>query len=95
MRVILTGGGTGGHIYPAIAIGQAVQKEWPQCEILYMGTKRGLENKIVPEAGFPMVVYDLEGWQRKLSFQAIRACWKAGSAFLPPGRKSANSLLNW
>jgi len=87
MRVILTGGGTGGHIYPAIAIGQAVQKEWPQCEILYMGTKRGLENKIVPEAGFPMVVYDLEGWQRKLSFQAIRACWKAGSAFFAARKK--------
>ena len=87
MRVILTGGGTGGHIYPAIAIGQAVQKEWPQCEILYMGTKRGLENKIVPEVGFPMVVYDVEGWQRKLSFQAIRACWKAGSAFFAARKK--------
>lgn len=81
MRVILTGGGTGGHIYPAIAIGQAVQKEWPKCEILYMGTKRGLENKIVPEAGFPMIVYDVEGWQRKMSFQAIKAGWKAGRAF--------------
>jgi len=87
MRVILTGGGTGGHIYPAIAIGQAIQKEWPQCEILYMGTKKGLENKIVPQVGYPMVVFDVEGWQRKLSFQAIRACWKAGSAFLSARKK--------
>jgi len=81
MRVILTGGGTGGHIYPAIAIGQAIQKKWPACEILYVGTKNGLENKIVPEVGFPMAVFDVEGWQRKLSFQAIKAGWKAGKTY--------------
>lgn len=81
MRVILTGGGTGGHIYPAVAIGQALQKEWPHCEILYIGTKKGLENKIVPEIGFHMVVLDVEGWQRKISFQAVKAGWKASRAF--------------
>lgn len=81
MRVILTGGGTGGHVYPAVAIGQALQKEWPQCEILYVGTKEGLENKIIPAVGFPMIVLDVEGWQRKLSFQAVKAGWKASKAF--------------
>ena len=81
VRVILTGGGTGGHIYPAIAIGQALQKKWPQCKILYVGTKNGLENKIIPEVGFPLVTLEVEGWQRKFSFQAIKAGWKASKAF--------------
>ncbi|MDD2432917.1 MAG: undecaprenyldiphospho-muramoylpentapeptide beta-N-acetylglucosaminyltransferase [Clostridia bacterium] len=81
MRVILTGGGTGGHIYPAIAIGQALQKEWARCEILYVGTKNGLENKIIPEVGFPLVTLEVEGWQRKFSLQASKAGWKASKAF--------------
>ncbi|MDD2400611.1 MAG: undecaprenyldiphospho-muramoylpentapeptide beta-N-acetylglucosaminyltransferase [Clostridia bacterium] len=81
MRVILTGGGTGGHIYPAVAIGKAIQKEWSNSEILYVGTKSGLESKIVPEVGFPMATIDVIGWQRKISIQAIKAGWKAIKSF--------------
>ncbi len=81
MRVILTGGGTGGHIYPAVAIGQAIQKEWPETEFLYMGTRAGLENKIIPSTNFPMAVIDVEGWQRKWSLQALKAGGKAVGAF--------------
>lgn len=81
IRVILTGGGTGGHIYPAVAIGQAIRQEWPAAEILYIGTKQGLENKIVPEAGFPLTLIEVEGWQRKFSLQAVKAGWKALRAF--------------
>lgn len=81
IRVILTGGGTGGHIYPAVAIGQAIRQEWSGAEILYLGTKQGLENKIVPEAGFPLTLIDVEGWQRKVSLQAVKAGWKALRAF--------------
>jgi UDP-N-acetylglucosamine--N-acetylmuramyl-(pentapeptide) pyrophosphoryl-undecaprenol N-acetylglucosamine transferase len=82
MRIILTGGGTGGHIYPAVAIGQAIKKVWPQAEILYIGTRLGLENKIIPETGFPMAIIDVVGWQRKLSLQAVEAGWKAAKSFL-------------
>ncbi|MFZ5752978.1 MAG: undecaprenyldiphospho-muramoylpentapeptide beta-N-acetylglucosaminyltransferase [Bacillota bacterium] len=77
MRVILTGGGTGGHIYPAIAIGQAILKEWPKTEILFVGTKEGLESKIVPETGLAFKTVDVEGWRRQLSFQVFKAGWKA------------------
>lgn len=77
MRVILTGGGTGGHIYPAIAIGQAIQKAWPNTEFLYVGTKKGLENKIVPVAGYKLITLDIMGWERKISLQAVKAGWKA------------------
>ncbi|HHX96014.1 MAG TPA: undecaprenyldiphospho-muramoylpentapeptide beta-N-acetylglucosaminyltransferase [Clostridia bacterium] len=81
MRVILTGGGTGGHIYPAIAIGQALLKKNPYCKILYLGGQKGLENKLVPESGFPMKTLEVVGWERKISPQALGAIWKAGKAY--------------
>lgn len=80
MRIILTGGGTGGHIYPAIAIGQAIRSKWPDTEFLYIGTKEGMEGKIVPESGFPFQSIEVIGWERKLSLQALRAGWKALTA---------------
>jgi UDP-N-acetylglucosamine--N-acetylmuramyl-(pentapeptide) pyrophosphoryl-undecaprenol N-acetylglucosamine transferase len=77
MRVILTGGGTGGHIYPAVAIGQAIKKQWPKTELLYVGTAHGLESRIIPTTGFSFITIDVEGLQRKISFQAVKAVWKA------------------
>jgi UDP-N-acetylglucosamine--N-acetylmuramyl-(pentapeptide) pyrophosphoryl-undecaprenol N-acetylglucosamine transferase len=53
MRAILAGGGTGGHVIPALAIAQQLQKEH-NGEILFIGTARGIENRLVPPAGFPL-----------------------------------------
>lgn len=53
-RIVIAGGGTGGHIYPGIAIARALQKIDPQIEIHFVGTSVGLENKIVPREGFPL-----------------------------------------
>jgi UDP-N-acetylglucosamine--N-acetylmuramyl-(pentapeptide) pyrophosphoryl-undecaprenol N-acetylglucosamine transferase len=53
MRAILAGGGTGGHVIPALAIAQELQRRY-QAEVLFIGTARGLENRLVPAAGFPL-----------------------------------------
>jgi len=53
MRAILAGGGTGGHVIPALAIAQELQKKYG-AELLFMGTARGIENRLVPAAGFPL-----------------------------------------
>jgi len=53
MRAILAGGGTGGHVIPAVAIAQAL-KETYGAEVLFIGTTRGIENRLVPAAGFPL-----------------------------------------
>ena len=53
MRAILAGGGTGGHVIPAIAIAQELQKGY-SAEVMFVGTARGIENKLVPAAGFPL-----------------------------------------
>jgi len=53
MRVILAGGGTGGHVIPALAIAQELQKDYA-ADVLFIGTARGIENRLVPAAGFPL-----------------------------------------
>ena len=53
MRAILAGGGTGGHVIPALAIAQELQKRY-NAEVLFIGTARGIENRLVPAAGFPL-----------------------------------------
>jgi UDP-N-acetylglucosamine--N-acetylmuramyl-(pentapeptide) pyrophosphoryl-undecaprenol N-acetylglucosamine transferase len=54
MKIILTGGITGGHIYPALAIGDKFKEMDPECEILYVGNERGMEKEIVPRHGFAL-----------------------------------------
>lgn len=53
MRYLLAGGGTGGHVYPALAIAGELRRREPGCELLYVGTKNGLEARLVPAAGLP------------------------------------------
>src|SRR5690242_5592360 len=53
MRAILAGGGTGGHVIPALAIAQEIRKRYA-ADVLFIGTARGIENKLVPAAGFPL-----------------------------------------
>lgn len=68
MRVILSGGGTGGHVYPAISIGKEIKRQYCDAEILFVGTEKGLENSIVPKEGFNIVNIKVRGFERRLSF---------------------------
>lgn len=72
MRVIVSGGGTGGHIYPALATIRYIQKVEPQAEFLYIGTENGLESKIVQEAGIPFKSIKIQGFKRSLSLDNIK-----------------------
>lgn len=72
MRVLLTGGGTGGHIYPALAVARRLQEMDPQVDLLYVGTKRGLESTIVPKENIPFKTIKIEGFMRKLNFEGIK-----------------------
>ena len=55
MKVLLSGGGTGGHVYPAIAIANKIKEENPDCEILFVGTEKGIESEIVPKYGYEYI----------------------------------------
>ncbi len=64
MKAILTCGGTGGHIYPAIAIADKIKEHNPDAEILFIGTKKGMENRLVPAAGYEIKGIDASGIDR-------------------------------
>ncbi len=65
MRIIITAGGTGGHIYPALAIIEKIKKEKPGSEILYIGTTDRMESEIVPKLKIPYVGIEMKGIDRK------------------------------
>ncbi|HSW36224.1 MAG TPA: undecaprenyldiphospho-muramoylpentapeptide beta-N-acetylglucosaminyltransferase [Candidatus Limnocylindrales bacterium] len=77
MRVLIGGGGTGGHIYPALALARYALTEDSMTEILFVGTARGLENKIVPSSGFNLAIIPARGFQRnsKQLSLAIKDNW--------------------
>ncbi len=67
MKIIVSGGGTGGHIYPALTILRTIAAKRPNTEFLYVGTTRGLEADIVPKEGIPFATIDLQGFERHLT----------------------------
>mgnify|MGYP000878254220 CR=1 FL=1 len=71
MNIIVSGGGTGGHIYPALTILRAIQRREPSARILYVGTPHGLEADIVPREGIDFISIDLAGFERSFSFESI------------------------
>ncbi|MBP2644862.1 MAG: murG [Firmicutes bacterium] len=72
MRIIISGGGTGGHIYPAVTIAKAIQSLVKDSEILFVGTENGMEADIVPKEGFRFEGISGRGFERRLSFDTVR-----------------------
>lgn len=72
MRIVLSGGGTGGHIYPAVAVARQMEAEEPGSAFLYIGGTRGLESKLVPQENLPFEAIDITGFRRKLSMENVR-----------------------
>ena len=64
-RIIISGGGTGGHIFPAIAIANAVKKRWNDSEILFVGAEDRMEMERVPAAGYKIIGLPVAGFNRK------------------------------
>ncbi len=84
MRAILAGGGTGGHVIPALAIANELKKSYA-AEVLFMGTARGIENRLVPAAGYPLQLVRVGALKNvslmtraKTAFDLPRAVWDAG-----------------
>lgn len=77
MRVIVTGGGTSGHVNPALAIANTIKKNIPSSEIIFVGTKKGIENKTVPKAGYKLYHVEVRGIKRSLSLSNIKSLYLA------------------
>ncbi len=76
MKILISGGGTGGHIYPALAIADCFKKNLPDSEILYVGTSSGIESTIVPSHGYRFESIDIKGFQRKFSIENTKRTLK-------------------
>ena len=88
MRVLIAAGGTGGHIYPGIAVAKEIVRRHPGSEVKFVGTARGLENKLVPQAGFELLLIDSAGL--KNVGLAARA---RGLLVLPKSLRQARALI--
>ncbi|MDR0846705.1 MAG: undecaprenyldiphospho-muramoylpentapeptide beta-N-acetylglucosaminyltransferase [Lactobacillales bacterium] len=75
MRVLVSGGGTGGHIYPALAFLRYVKSVEPASEFLFVGTTRGLESRIVPAEGIDFAPVEIQGIRRSLSPANLKTAW--------------------
>jgi UDP-N-acetylglucosamine--N-acetylmuramyl-(pentapeptide) pyrophosphoryl-undecaprenol N-acetylglucosamine transferase len=71
-RVLLAGGGTGGHVYPSLAVAEALRDAAPEIDIEFIGTERGLEARAVPEAGWPLTVVEARPLARKASLATLQ-----------------------
>jgi UDP-N-acetylglucosamine--N-acetylmuramyl-(pentapeptide) pyrophosphoryl-undecaprenol N-acetylglucosamine transferase len=81
MKVILSGGGTGGHIYPALAIARGILDRDPSAQILYVGTEKGMESTIVPRAGLAFQTVDIQGINRASLLKASKSLIKIPKSF--------------
>ena len=79
--ILIAAGGTGGHIFPGLALASALRRQEPSAEVSFVGTPRGLESRIIPDAGYPLHLLDMvpfAGAKRALVPAAFaRATWQA------------------
>jgi UDP-N-acetylglucosamine--N-acetylmuramyl-(pentapeptide) pyrophosphoryl-undecaprenol N-acetylglucosamine transferase len=75
MRVVIAAGGTGGHMYPAIAYAKAFQRHVPDGQILFVGTGKAVEHNILSQEGFPVESIQVEGFVGKNLLSRLRALW--------------------
>src|ERR1700712_4725859 len=80
-KIIITGGGTGGHIFPAIAIANALQKLQPGIEILFVGARGKMEMEKVPQQGYKIIGLDIAGYNRSSLIKNIGLPFKILQSF--------------
>jgi len=85
LRVLIAGGGTGGHLYPGIAIAEEV-RDAPGGEALFVGTARGLETRLIPAAGFPLELVRVSGLKRMGLKGLLRGLGRLPAAFVESAR---------
>ncbi|MEG1184527.1 MAG: undecaprenyldiphospho-muramoylpentapeptide beta-N-acetylglucosaminyltransferase [Eubacterium sp.] len=73
MKILIAAGGTGGHIYPGLAIADKLKAEMPEAEITFVGSQVGMEKNIIPKEGYPIEYIRVRGFERELSMETLAA----------------------
>ena len=87
-RIMVVGGGTGGHLFPGIAVVEELRRRNPQVEVLFVGTERGLEARVLPRLGERLSTIDVRPWLGRAPFELVR-----NVALLPKSVSQATQLL--
>ncbi len=95
MRVLLAGGGTGGHINPALAIASIIQAHDPEAEFLFAGTANGMEARLVPQSGYQLATIEVAGFQRKISLENIGRNVKALYYLAKSGKRARQIVTDF
>lgn len=95
MRLMISGGGTGGHIYPALALIQRLQERGMLDAVMYVGTAKGLESRIVPNAKIPFETLELQGFKRKVSFTNVKINIQTVEKFVGSLRKATRMIKDF
>lgn len=74
--LVFTGGGTGGHFYPAVALAEAINNRRPDRRIIFVGAKRGIEGRILPTSSWPHLLLDVEGFAGRSLIKAMSSIWR-------------------
>lgn len=74
-RVLIAGGGTGGHLFPGLAVAQVIKKRHREVDVRFLGTARGIESRVVPREGFELITVPVRGFPRKGLGRQIAAGW--------------------
>jgi UDP-N-acetylglucosamine--N-acetylmuramyl-(pentapeptide) pyrophosphoryl-undecaprenol N-acetylglucosamine transferase len=82
MKLMIAGGGTGGHLFPGVALAQTWMQRAPEAEVFFVGTARGLESKVVPQAGFRLHLIEQRGLKRLGLVQTLKALLMLPRSFL-------------
>lgn len=88
LRMVLAGGGTGGHVFPAIAIAEEIMRRSGSNKVLFVGTARGIEHRVIPLAGYDLATVDIEGIKGRRVTDIMRSCAK-----LPKSMIQSRSIL--
>ena len=86
MHILFAGGGTAGHINPALSVAKYLQENYDNVKISYIGTEKGLESRLVREAGYDFYTIEVSGFQRKINFERV---------FFPPRNTVRVLQLIW
>jgi UDP-N-acetylglucosamine--N-acetylmuramyl-(pentapeptide) pyrophosphoryl-undecaprenol N-acetylglucosamine transferase len=86
MRIIITGGGTGGHIYPALALARHIRQVNPGAELLFVGASGGMEETLIPQAGFELETLPVRGIPRKLNTRLLQVFYLMGKSTRQAGK---------
>ncbi len=93
MHILFAGGGTAGHVNPALAIAGTIKEKHPNAKISYIGTEKGIESRLVRNQGYDFYTIEVSGFQRSLSFDAIKSNISAVKKAFTSSHKAKELLL--